>query len=120
MFTVVLLLGAAVFYFYLMIDYKEKMIALFQRYYTNDGEMHQKKNMTTSQIFFMFCGVLPNQPITEHEVYEMLDELGYMQERVIIYNEETLVEENKNLGIKEKIDLVEAGQVFKWVVFEKE
>jgi hypothetical protein len=102
-----------------MIDYKEKMIALFQRYYLPEGEEYQKKLMSTMEIFVMFSGVLPNQPITEHDVYEMLEEVGYHQEREILYNEVVVVEEDKKRGIKEEIDLVEAGVIFKWVIFEK-
>lgn len=103
-----------------MLDYKEKMIALFQRYYMPEGEEYQKKNMSTMQVFVMFSGVLPSEPISEHDVYEMLEELGYYQERVILYEEKIIVPEDKKEGIKEEIDLVPAGVIFKWVVFEKD
>jgi len=102
-----------------MLDYKEKMIALFQRFFCPDGDIENKKHMTTIEVLEMFLGVIPSEPVSEHDVYEILEELGYTQDRVIIYEEKETASANENLGIKRQIDLVEVGVVFKWVVFEK-
>ncbi len=103
-----------------MIDYKEEMIALFMRYYATDGEEYQKKHMTTTEIDFLFRGVLPNLPVSEHDVYEIMKAEGFYQEKVIIYEEKIIVEENLARGIQQEVDLIPVGQVFKWVVYEKD
>lgn len=103
-----------------MPDYKEEMIKIFNRYYMPVGEEYQKKNMTTTEIDSLFRGVMPSLPTSEHDVYELLKELGYDQERVIIYEKKIIVEENLKEGIMEEADLIPVGQVFKWIVFEKD
>ena len=103
-----------------MIDYKEEMAALFARYYTPEGEEYQKKQMTTTQIDFLFRGVLPNLPASEHDVYEFMKAEGYYQEKVTLYEEKIIVEADPKRGIQEEIDLVPVGEVFKWVVYEKD
>lgn len=103
-----------------MLDYKEEMIAIFMRYYAADGEMYQKKNMTTEEIDFLFRGIIPNLPTSEHDVYEMLKELGFEQEKVILYESKIIKEANLKEGIQEEVDLIPVGQIFKWIVFEKD
>jgi len=103
-----------------MIDYREEMAVLFSRYYTPEGEEYQKKQMTTTDIDFLFRGVLPSLPVSEHDVYEFMKSEGYYQEKVTLYEEKIIVEADPKRGIQEKIDLVPAGEVFKWVVFEKD
>jgi len=103
-----------------MIDYKEEMIAVFERYYSPTGEIELKKNMSTTEIDFLFRGIMPLLPTSEHDVYELMKELGYEQEKAIIYEEKVIVEENLKEGIKEEIDLIAVGQIFKWIVFEKD
>jgi len=103
-----------------MVDYKEEMIAVFCRYYAPTGEEYNKKHMTTTEIDFLFRGIIPNLPNSEHDVYELMKELGFFQEKVIIYEEKIIVEENLKKGIQQEVDLIPVGQVFKWVVFEKD
>ncbi|MFL9834980.1 hypothetical protein [Chryseobacterium terrae] len=103
-----------------MIDYKEEMTKIFCRYYAPFGEQADKKNMSTTEIDFLFRGVMPSLPTSEHDVYELMTELGFEQEKVIIYEKVIILEEDKKKGIQEEIDLVPVGQVFKWIVFEKD
>lgn len=103
-----------------MIDYKEEMALLFSRYYTNVGDQYQKKHMTTTEIDILFRGVMPRIPVSEHDVYEFMKLEGYFQEKVIIYEEKVIVEANPSKGIQEEVDLIPVGEVFKWVVYEKD
>lgn len=101
-----------------MIDYKEEMILLFSQYYSPIGEEYQKKFMSTFQVYAMFKGILPSEPFSEHEAYEILKELGFKQEMELITNEEILVEESDE--VDEEKDTHVIGRVFKWVVYEKD
>lgn len=101
-----------------MIDYKQAMITLFQRYYAPAGEEWQKKHMYTSEVDALFRGVIPHLPTSEHEVYEILDELGYHQERVILYEKICTFEGDEKEGIPPEYEDQEVGHVFKWVVFD--
>lgn len=103
-----------------MIDYKEEMISIFTRYYAPMGEMEDKKNMTTTEIDFLFRGIIPNLPTSQHDIYELMKELGFEQEKVIIYERKVIVEKNLSEGIQEKVDMIPVGEVFKWIVFEKD
>ncbi|MGD1319510.1 hypothetical protein [Chryseobacterium sp. 2R14A] len=103
-----------------MFDYKEEMTRIFERYYAPVGEMEDKKNMSTTEIDFLFRGIIPNMPTSEHDVYELMKELGFEQEKVIIYEKVIIVEANPKEGIQEEVDMVPVGQVFKWIVYEKD
>lgn len=103
-----------------MVDYKEEMIRIFERYYAPSGEMEDKKNMSTTEIDFLFRGIIPNIPTSEHDVYDLMKELGFEQEKVIIYEKVIIVEANPKEDIQEEVDMVPVGQVFKWIVYEKD
>lgn len=103
-----------------MFDYKEEMIKIFERYYAPMGEMEDKKNMSTTEIDFLFRGIIPNMPTSEHDVYELMKELGFEQEKVIIYEKVIIVEANPKEDIQEEVDMVPVGQVFMWIVYEKD
>jgi len=103
-----------------MIDYKEEMISIFCRYFAPIGEMEDKKNMSTTEIDFLFRGIIPNMPTSEHDVYELMKELGFEQEKVIVYETKVITEENLSEGIQEEVDMIPVGQIFKWIVFEKD
>lgn len=102
-----------------MEDYKELMKELFLRYYAPEGEDYALKYMSTTYVHNMFRGIIPSQPISEHDVFELLKELGFKTELETLYEEVCIVEENKSLGIQAEYDKIEIGKVFKWLVFEK-
>jgi len=102
-----------------MEDYKEKIKELFLRYYRNIGEEEEKTYLSTKRILEMVGGVIPSKPISEHDIYECMTDMGFYQELEITYGQVCIFEGNKEKGIPAEYDRVEVDRVFKWVVFEK-
>ena len=74
-----------------MNDYKEILKTLLLRYYSPQfAGTVAKAYHTTSQVLAMVQGVIPNEPIDQHDVYEVLQELGFTIELVQTPND-TLV-----------------------------
>ena len=66
-----------------MNDYKEILKTLLLRYYSPQfAGTVAKAYHTTSQVLAMVQGVIPNEPIDQHDVYEVLQELGFTIELV--------------------------------------
>ena len=63
-----------------MEDYKEKIKELFLRYYRNIGEEQEKTYLSTKRILEMVGGVIPSKPISEHDIYECMTDMGFYQE----------------------------------------
>ena len=95
-----------------MEDYKEKIKELFLRYYRNIGEEEEKTYLSTKRILEMVGGVIPSKPISEHDIYECMTDMGF-------YGQICIFEGDKEKGIPAEYDRVEVDRVFKWVVFEK-
>lgn len=102
-----------------MEDYKQEMRDIFGRYYSTEGAEHRQMKRTTTDILHELRGVIPAHPIDEHDVYEMLKALGFEQDKEIIYQQITVVEEDKKKGIEAEYDNVEIGRRFVWLVYEK-
>ena len=67
-----------------MEDYKEEIRELIGRYYspiatTDSWESTYK---STLELLAMVVGVIPTTPITEHDIYEVMKEMGYAIELV--------------------------------------
>ncbi|UKB81269.1 hypothetical protein [Chryseobacterium sp. MEBOG07] len=102
-----------------MLDYKEIMRELFQRNYSSTGEEWQMKKMSTMYIQSLFSVLIPSETITEHDVFEMLQELGYHPVLETLYEPICIFEGNEDEGREPEYDQKEVGKVFKWLVFEK-
>lgn len=103
-----------------MEDYKEEMRVLFCRHYSPDGKEHQELKRTTGAIWRELRGVLPQHPIDEHDVYEMLKAEGFSQDREILYEQVCINEGDPKKGIQPEYDKVEVGRRFVWRMYEKE
>lgn len=68
----------------------------------------------------MFRGILPNEPIGEHDIYEILKEMGFRQELQILYDKICTFEGEEKEGLPPEYELVESGRVFKWVVYKND
>lgn len=101
-----------------MEDYKQLMKDLFLKYYSPMGDDFQKKHTTTFEVLVMFRGIIPNEPIGEHEVFDILKELGFRQELQILYEKKCIFEGDEEKGMPPEYDEVEAGRIFKWVVYQ--
>ncbi len=66
-----------------MNDYKEILKTLLLQYYTPHpiGAV-EKQYKTTSQVLAMAQGIIPTEPIDQHDVYDVLQELGFTIELV--------------------------------------
>lgn len=61
-----------------MNDYKEILKTLLLQHYSAQEEEHSEQvYKSTLQVLKMALGVLPTEPIDQHDVYEALTELGF-------------------------------------------
>ena len=63
-----------------MHDYKETMKTILAKYYEPTsifGEVLPIYEATTDKMLRWFRGVIPENPIDEHDVYDILLELGF-------------------------------------------
>ena len=75
----------------LMNDYKEILKTLLLRYYSpHPIGMVEKQYKTTSQVLYMAQGIIPTEPIDQHDIYDVLQELGFTIELVTM-PDDTLV-----------------------------
>ena len=102
-----------------MEDYKEEIRNLLQKFYWNVGKEHKLIQRTTAEILQEVRGVIPNQPISEHDIYELMKELLFEQDQKIFYEKVCIVEEYKAKGIKAEYDNVEIGRIFVWNLYQK-
>ena len=74
-----------------MNDYKEILKTLLLRYYSPHpiGAV-EKQYKTTSQVLAMAQGIIPTEPIDQHDIYDVLQELGFTIELVTM-PDDTLV-----------------------------
>lgn len=67
-----------------MEDYKEEIRGLIGRYYTPYAttESWESTYKSTLELLAMVVGVIPTTPINEHDIYEVMKEMGYAIELV--------------------------------------
>lgn len=67
-----------------MEDYKEEIRGLIGRYYTPYAttESWESTYKSTIELLAMVVGVIPTTPINEHDIYEVMKEMGYAIELV--------------------------------------
>ncbi|WP_300685860.1 hypothetical protein [Chryseobacterium sp.] len=102
-----------------MIDYKEIMMTLFQKYFSKTGEEWQMKIVSTMYIYKLFRQLIPGETVTEHDAFEMLQELDYATILDTLYDKVCINCGDQDEGIEPDYEMKESGKVFKWVIFEK-
>lgn len=102
-----------------MEDYKEEIKKLLQKYYDTLGEDDNKIYKTTVEILEEVRGVIPFQPIDDHDIYELMKELNFWQDQEIIFEKVCIFEGDSSENIPPEYDNVEVERVFKWVLFRK-
>lgn len=100
-----------------MNDYKEAMKVLLQEFYSTTPE-GSKIEMQTSEILRWFKGVIPEKPITEHDVYDVLTEIGYQKAQKILTKQIVKVKADKKRGIEAEFENVEVGRILVWNLYE--
>lgn len=101
-----------------MDDYVQVMKDLLQEYYSTSPEGN-KIEMRTSDVFTWFKGIIPDEPISQHDVFDVLTELGYKKSQKIITKQVQTVKANKNLGIKSEFEEKEIGRILVWILYDK-
>lgn len=100
-----------------MEDYKETMKTLFRCYYSTSPEAGKEKHISTAEVLRMFRGIIPSEPITEHDAYDVLQELGYQKElKVFRQTVPVLDDEGEPTGETRE---QETGRYFLWKVYER-
>lgn len=100
-----------------MEDYKQEIRNLILAYYWAKG-IGNKVYKTTQELLQMCQGVIPHQPITQHDVYEVMKEMGFSIEQVSITEKQMIFEGDEEKGIPPKYDDVETAREFRWVLYE--
>ena len=96
-----------------MEDYKEIIKELFLRYYNQVGSKEEKRLLTTQSILTMMQGIIPSEPIGEHDIYEVMKELNFQQELEILYDKICIFEGDKEKNLPPEYEKIETGRVFK-------
>lgn len=101
-----------------MDDYKILMRELLLQYYdpTPEGEAVQ---MQTSEVLRWLRGIIPNDPIDEHDTYDVLKEIGFTQSQKIIRKKVCTFEGNKKAGIAPEFEEREIARILVWNLYEK-
>lgn len=102
-----------------MEDYKEEIRKLLQKFYYNSGQENNKILRSTAQILDEVRGVIPNQPITQHDIFELMKDMYFEQEQEIIYEQVCTFEGNKEEGLKPEYEQREVSRMLLWKMFQK-
>ncbi|MBO6183629.1 hypothetical protein AB670_02572 [Chryseobacterium sp. MOF25P] len=99
-----------------MNDYKETMQKILLEYYSNTPE-GSKIQMQTSAVLSWFKGVIPSQPVNEHDVFEVLTDLGFKHSQKIIYEKNVIKKATK--WEEEISEEIEVGRILVWNLYER-
>lgn len=102
-----------------MENYKQEIKNLLSLYYATRGEDKAKITKTTQQILRICQGVIPTQPVTEHDIYEVMKEMDFKIEQEIITKDYYRYEGDEKAGVPPIQKDVEMYRRFLWVLYEK-
>lgn len=104
-----------------MHDYTQTMKEILAKYYEPTSLLENVLPVyqaSTVQMLNWFRGIIPKHPIDEHDVFDVLKELGFQQVQKILTEKVCIVEANPKKGIKAEYDEVEIGRVLVWNLYE--
>ena len=104
-----------------MQDYKEIMKTILAKYYEPTSILENVMPVyeaTTDKMLHWFRGVIPENPIDEHDVYDILLEQGFQQKQKIIYEKVQITKGNPKKGIKPEFEDVEVRRILVWHLYE--
>ena len=102
-----------------MEDYTIIIKELILEYYSPQFSGGDKYFYSTGKILSMCRGIIPQYPITEHDIYDTMKELGFGIELQVITEEVMVSPGNKKKGIPPKYEEQEVSREFLWVLYEK-
>lgn len=100
-----------------MEDYKQLMKELLLQYYdaTPEGEAMQ---MQTTEVLRWFRGIIPQHPITEHDIFDVLKECGFVISQKILTEKVCIYEGDGTNDYPAEYDHVETGRILVWNLYE--
>ncbi|MDR2205744.1 MAG: hypothetical protein LBE36_06290 [Flavobacteriaceae bacterium] len=102
-----------------MEDYKEEIRNLLLKYYTNAGDESKKIRCTTADILQEVRGVIPSEPVSEHDIYEIMKAMYFEQAQEIVYEKVCIFVGNKRKGLPPEYETQETGRRFVWELYLK-
>lgn len=100
-----------------MDDYIQEMKDIILQYYTPTPDGGNTLQMQTGAVLNWFRGVIPKEPITQHDVFDLLKELGFKHSQKILT--ETIVLKKATRFTDEVSEEQETGRVLVWNLYEK-
>ena len=101
-----------------MDDYVQVMKELIQEYYSTTPEGN-KIEWTTQNVFQWLKGIIPSQPVTEHDVFDVLTVLGFSKSQKIIKKKIQTLKADKKEGIPAKYEEIEVARMLVWNLYER-
>jgi hypothetical protein len=102
-----------------MEDYKEEIKSLILAYYSQSGKDHKLLQRTTTDILNEVCGIIPSEPISEHDIFEIMKELLFTKSIFIQKAKVCTFEGDEEKGIPPEFEIKEVGRIFVWNIYEK-
>lgn len=102
-----------------MEDYIEEIKNLLLRFYERTGKEHHLLQRTTSEVLNELRGLIPQNPIDEHNIYEILKELQFQQDLKIVKEKVCTFEGNEKAGIPKEYEEIESYRLFVWNLYQK-
>lgn len=99
-----------------MDDYKQTMQDLLLQYYSPTPEGGNTVQMQTGAVLNWFRGVIPNEPINQHDVFDTLKELGFKHSQKIL--KEKVIKKKATKWTEEISEEVEIERVLVWNLYE--
>lgn len=99
-----------------MDDYKETMKDLLMQYYSPTPDGGNTVQMQTGAVFNWFRGVIPSEPINQHDVFDILKELGFKHSQKIIT--EKVIIKKRTQWTEEISEEQETGRILVWNLYE--
>lgn len=101
-----------------MEDYKIIMKELLLQYYDPVPE-GEPKQMQTFEVLRFLRGIIPNEPIGEHDMYDVLKECGFQISQKILTEKVCIYEGDGTKDDPAEYDNVETGRILVWNLYEK-
>ncbi|MGP1500303.1 MAG: hypothetical protein ACTTJM_00760 [Bergeyella cardium] len=100
-----------------MEDYKIYITELLLKWYSPTDNGRKKTLMSTLQLLELFRGVIPKEPIDEHDIFQIMKEQNFQTSLEVVTEKVCIFAGDKDKGIPPEYNEVEVGRVFCWVLY---
>lgn len=103
-----------------MEDYKDEIKKIILQYYQPETDENTiKLERSTFQILTELQGVIPNSPVSEHDIFKVMKELGFRIEKKIFYERVCTFPEDVENGRPPVYENKETYRAMLWSMYEK-